>query len=81
MGLMETLKNASDDQFKKSEGRSKWITVGVNSESHSQLKEIASWYALSLSETLRIIMRDAHNDFTYRVVGGEPKNNNTEVSI
>ena len=80
MGLMETLKNASDDQFKKSKGRGKWITVGVNSESHSQLKEIASWYALSLSETLRIIMRDAHNDFIDGVVDDKTKNNNAEVS-
>ena len=80
MGLMETLKNASDDQLKKSKGRGKWITVGVNHETHTQLKEIASWYALSLSETLRIIMRNAHNNFVDGM-GDKNKNNNTGVSI
>ena len=80
MGLLETLKSASDYQKKSKDRGSKWITVGMNSETHSQLKEIASWYALSLSETLRIIMRDTHNDFIYRVVDGKTKNNNTGVS-
>ena len=78
--LLQTLENASIYQ-QMSKDKGKWITVGMNHESHTRLKEISAWYNLSLSETLRIIMRDAHNDFTYRVVGGEPKNNNTEVSI
>ena len=76
--LLQTLENASIyQQMSKDKGR--WITVGMNHESHTRLKEISSWYNLSLSETLRIIMRNAHNNFVDGM-GDKNKNNNTEDS-
>ena len=77
--LLQTLENASIYQ-QMSKDKGKWITVGMNHESHTRLKEIAAWYNLSLSETLRIIMRNAHNDYVDGIRDDKTKNNNTEVS-
>ena len=77
--LLQTLENASIyQQMSKDKGR--WITVGMNHESHTRLKEISAWYNLSLSETLRIIMRNAHNDYVDGTKDDKTKNNNTEAS-
>ena len=70
MGLIETLKSASDYR-KESKGvgqKDNWITVGMKKKEHSQLKEMSIWYDLSQSETLKIIIKNAYNDFTDKVV-------------
>lgn len=67
MTLMKTLKNASEYTRQKKD-KGKWITVGMTHDSHTELKEMSSWYSLSQSETLRIIMKNAHNEFLITTV-------------
>ena len=40
----------------------------MKKKEHSQLKEMSIWYDLSQSETLKIIIKNAYNDFTDKVV-------------
>ena len=72
MGLIETLKSASDYR-KESKGAGQkdkiWITISMKKKEHSQLKEMSIWNDLSQSETLKIIVKNAYNDFTDKVVG------------
>ena len=66
--ITNVLRKASEYQKNKAlqvkNYKSKWITVGVISDTHTMLKTMANFYGLSLAETLRIIIKSAFKTFT-----------------
>jgi len=52
------------NQLKNQKPNSRWITVGMISNTHTMLKTIANFYGLSLAETVKIIIKSAFNEFT-----------------
>jgi len=64
--IMNVLRKASEYQKNQAikNYKSKWITVGVISDTHTMLKTMANFYGLSLAETLRIIIKSAFKTFT-----------------
>ena len=44
----------------------RWITVGMISNTHKMLKTMSNFYGLSLAETLKIIVKNAFNEFSLK---------------
>jgi hypothetical protein len=70
--VINVLVRASEyhQQIKKDKA-AKWITVGVNTITHTTLKKMADFYGLSLSETMKIIISSSFKEFTEKEL--EPK--------
>ena len=62
--MINVLTRASEYRRNKNKDKStKWITVGISSNSHTSIKTMADYFGLSMSETLKIIITNSYKEF------------------
>ena len=59
MSITNELQSASDNR----PVRSYWKTIAVRVEHHNQIKDMADYYKISMSQVLEIILKKSYTEF------------------